>query len=294
MKLKRNKKKLKTKNPLSISEICREELYKWELDCQAKLAVGQRLGYEELALYMYWVGNLSQETNSGLPANRLDGHEVVLNKAISCLAAATYNPDQNARFDSIAQLKCYANSAFKSAAMDVGRRQYMTLPCGKGKQALTRDEKKQLRVKRIIDNPAIGPHCVDVFMDSRSEFDRLEHQELQVKLKQLVTDVLSQCKQAKYVQVLHLDMQGMKGPQIAAVLGTSHANARQLLCRAKAYFAKTILARPDAHELMKELMGSHIYHRCETITLHTKATRERVVDLLDEPTDSQFALCIVA
>jgi hypothetical protein len=243
---------------------------------------------------MYWVGNLSQETNSGLAANRLDGHEVVMNKAISCLAAALENPAENASFDSIAQLKCYANSAFKSAAMDVGRRQYMTLPCGKGKQALTRDEKKQLRVKRIIDNPAIGPHCVDVFMDSRSEFDRLEQQELQSKLKQLVTDVLSQCKQAKYVQVLHLDMQGMKGPQIAAALGTSHANARQLLCRAKAYFAKTILARPDAHELMKELMGSHIYHRCEIITLHTRAARERVVDLLDEPNDSEFALCIVA
>ena len=237
---------------------------------------------------------MSQETNSGLAANRLDGHEVVLNKAISCLAAALENPAENASFDSIAQLKCYANSAFKSAAMDVGRRQYMTLPCGKRKQALTRDEKKQLRVKRIIDNPAIGPHCVDVFMDSRSGFDRLEQQELQVKLKQLVTDVLSQCKQAKYVQVLHLDMQGMKGPQIAAVLGTSHANARQLLCRAKAYFAKTILARPDARELMKELMGSHIYHRCEIITLHTRAARERVVDLLDEPNDSEFALCIVA
>ena len=178
--------------------------------------------------------------------------------------------------------------------MDVGRRQHMTLPCGKGKQALTRDEKKQFRVKRIIDNPATGPHCVDVFMDSRSGFDRLEHQELQAKLKQLVTDVLSQCKQAKYVQVLHLDMQGMKGPQIAAALGISHANARQLLCRAKAYFAKTILARPDARELMKEFMGSHIYHRCEIITLHSRAARERVVDLLDEPTDSEFALCIVA
>ena len=294
MKLKRNKKKVNTKKPLSISGQCRAQLCTWELDCQAMLAVGQSLGYNELALYMYWRGNLCQETNSGLAANRIDGHEVVLNKAISCLAAATYNPDQNARFDSIAQLKCYANSAFKSAAMDVGRRQYMTLPCGKGKQALTRDEKKQLRVKRIIDNPAAGPHCVDVFMDSRSGFDRLEQQELQVKLKQLVTDVLSQCKQAKYVQVLHLDMQGMKGPQIAAALGTSHANARQLLCRAKAYFAKTILARPDARELMKELMGSHIYHRCEIITLHTRAARERVVDLLDEPNDSQFALCIVA
>ena len=294
MKLKRNKKKSNTKKPLSISGQCRAQLCKWELDCHAMLAVGQSLGYNELALYMYWRGNLSQETNSGLAANRLDGHEVVLNKAISCLAAATYNPDQNARFDSIAQLKCYANSAFKSAAMDVGRRQYMTLPCGKRKQALTRDEKKQLRVKRIIDNPATGSHCVDVFMDSRSGFDRLEQQELQVKLKQLVTDVLSQCKQAKYVQVLHLDMQGMKGPQIAAVLGTSHANARQLLCRAKAYFAKTILARPDAHELMKELMGSHIYHRYEIITLHTSATSERVVDLLDEPNDSEFALCIVA
>jgi hypothetical protein len=164
------------------------------------LAVGQRLGYEELAIYMYWVGNLSQETKSGLPANRLDGHEVVLNKAISCLAAASENPAENASFDSIGQLKCYANSAFRSAAMDVGRRQHMTLPCGKGKQALTRDEKKQFRVKRIIDNPATGPHCVDVFMDSRSGFDRLEHQELQAKLKQLVTDVLSQCKQAKYVQ----------------------------------------------------------------------------------------------
>ena len=294
MKLKRNKKKVNTKKPLSISGQCRAQLCKWELDCQAMLAVGQSLGYNELALYMYWRGNLCQETNSGLAANRIDGHEVVLNKAISCLAAATYNPDQNTRFDSIAQLKCYANSAFKSAAMDVGRRQYMTLPWNNGKQTLTRDEKKQLRVRRIIENPAIGPHCVDVFMDSRSGFDRLEHQELQAKLKQLVTDVLSQCKQAKYVQVLHLDMQGMKGPQIAAALGTSHANARQLLCRAKAYFAKTILARPDARELMKELMGSRIYHRCETITLHTKATRERVVDLLDEPNDSQFALCIVA
>ncbi len=294
MKLQRNKKKLKTKNPLSITRNLRENLQAWELECQAKLAVGQRLGYEELALYMYWVGNLSQETNSGLAANRLDGHEVVLNKAISCLAAALENPGENASFDSIAQLKYYANSAFKSAAMDVGRRQYMTLPCGKGKQALTRDEKKQLRVKRIIDNPAAGPHCVDVFMDSRSGFDCLEQQELQVKLKQLVTDVLSQCKQAKYVQVLHLDMQGMKGPQIAAALGISHANARQLLCRAKAYFAKTILARPDARELMKELMGSHIYHRCEIITLHSRAARERVVDLLDEPTDSEFALCIVA
>ena len=178
--------------------------------------------------------------------------------------------------------------------MDVGRRQHMTLPCGKGKQALTRDEKKQFRVKRIIDNPATGPHCVDVFMDSRSGFDRLEHQELQAKLKQLVTDVLSQCKQAKYVQVLHLDMQGMKGPQIAAVLGTSHANARQLLSRAKKYVAQAILARSDARELMEELMGSHIYDRCEIITRHSKVTRECVANLLDEPTDSQFALCIVA
>ena len=165
MKLQRNKKKLKTKNPLSIARNLRENLQAWELDCQAKLAVGQRLGYEELALYMYWVGNLSQETNSGLAANRLDGYEVVLNKAISCLAAALENPGENASFDSIAQLKCYANSAFKSAAMDVGRRQFMTLPWNNGKQTLTRDEKKQLRVKRIIENPATGPHCVDVFMD---------------------------------------------------------------------------------------------------------------------------------
>lgn len=202
------------------------------------LAVGQSLGYNELALYMYWRGNLSQETNSGLAANRIDGHEVVLNKAISCLAAATYNPDQNARFDSIAQLKCYANSAFQTAAMDVGRRQFMTLPWNNGKQTLTRDEKKQLRVKRIIDNPVAGPHCVDVFMDSRSGFESLEQRELQTKLKQLVSDVLSQCKQEKYVQVLHLDMQGMKGPQIAAALGTSHANARQLLSRAKNMWRK--------------------------------------------------------
>jgi len=294
MKLQRNKKKLKTKNSLSITRNLRENLQAWELDCQAKLAVGQRLGYEELALYMYWVGNLAQETNSGLAANRIDGHEVVLNKAISCLAAATYNPDQNARFDSIAQLKCYANSAFQTAAMDVGRRQYMTLPWNNGKQTLTREEKKQLRVKRIIENPATGPHCVDVFMDSRSGFDRLEQKELQTKLKQLLTDVLSQCKQEKYVQVLHLDMQGMKGPQIAAALGTSHANARQLLSRAKKYVAQAILARPDARELMEELMGSHIYDRCEIITRHSKVTRERVVDLLDEPTDSQFALCMVA
>ena len=294
MKLKRNKKKSNTKKPLSISGQCRAQLCKWELDCHAMLAVGQSLGYNELALYMYWRGNLSQETNSGLAANRLDGHEVVLNKAISCLAAATYNPDQNARFDSIAQLKCYANSAFKSAAMDVGRRQYMTLPWNNGKQALTRDEKKQLRVKRIIENPATGPHCVDVFMDSRSGFESLEQRELQTKLKQLVSDVLSQCKQEKYVQVLHLDMQGMKGPQIAAALGTSHANARQLLSRAKKYVAQAILARPDARELMEELMGSHIYDRCEIITRHSKVTRERVVDLLDEPTDSEFALCIVA
>ena len=294
MKLQRNKKKVKTKNPLSIARNLRGKLLAWELDCQAKLAVGQRLGYEELALYMYWVGNLSQETNSGLPANRLDGHEVVLNKAISCLAAASENPAENASFDSIGQLKCYANSAFRSAAMDVGRRQHMTLPWNNGKQMLTRDEKKQLRVKRIIDNPATGPHCVDVFMDSRSGFDRLEHQELQTKLKQLVSDVLSQCKQEKYVQVLHLDMQGMKGPQIAAALGTSHANARQLLSRAKKYVAQAILARPDARELMEELMGSHIYDRCEIITRHSKVTRERVVDLLDEPTDSEFALCIVA
>jgi len=294
MKLQRNKKKLKTKNPLSITRNLRENLQAWELDCQAKLAVGQRLGYEELALYMYWVGNLSQETNSGLAANRLDGHEVVLNKAISCLAAALENPGENASFDSIAQLKCYANSAFQTAAMDVGRRQFMTLPWNNGKQTLTRDEKKQLRVKRIIDNPATGSHCVDVFMDSRSGFDCLEQQELQAKLKQLLTDVLSQCKQAKYVQVLHWDMQGMKGPQIAAALGTSHANARQLLSRAKKYVAQAILARPDARELMEELMGSHIYDRCEIITHHSKVTRERVVDLLDEPTDSQFALCMVA
>jgi len=294
MKLQRNKKKLKTKNSLSITRNLRENLQAWELDCQAKLAVGQRLGYEELALYMYWVGNLAQETNSGLAANRIDGHEVVLNKAISCLAAATYNPDQNARFDSIAQLKCYANSAFKTAAMDVGRRQFMTLPWNNGKQTLTRDEKKQLRVKRIIDNPATGPHCVDVFMDSRSGLDRLEEQELQAKLKQLLTEVLSQCKQEKYVQVLHLDMQGMKGPQIAAALGTSHANARQLLSRAKKYVAQAILARPDARELMEELMGSHIYDQCEIITRHSKVTRECVANLLDEPTDSQFALCIVA
>ena len=294
MKLQRNKKKLKTKNPLLITRNLRENLQAWELDCQAKLAVGQRLGYEELALYMYWVGNLAQETNSGLAANRIDGHEVVLNKAISCLAAATYNPDQNARFDSIAQLKCYANSAFQTAAMDVGRRQFMTLPWNNGKQTLTRDEKKQLRVKRIIDNPVAGPHCVDVFMDSRSGFESLEQRELQTKLKQLVSDVLSQCKQEKYVQVLHLDMQGMKGPQIAAALGTSHANARQLLSRAKKYVAQAILARPDARELMEELMGSQIYDRCEIITRHSKVTRERVVDLLDEPTDSEFALCIVA
>ena len=294
MKLQRNKKKVKTKNPLSITRNLRENLQAWELDCQAKLAVGQRLGYEELALYMYWVGNLAQETNSGLAANRIDGHEVVLNKAISCLAAATYNPDQNARFDSIAQLKCYANSAFQTAAMDVGRRQFMTLPWNNGKQTLTRDEKKQLRVKRIIENPATGPHCVDVFMDSRSGFESLEQRELQTKLKQLLTDVLSQCKQEKYVQVLHLDMQGMKGPQIAAALGTSHANARQLLSRAKKYVAQAILARPDARELMDELMGSHIYDRCEIITRHSKVTKERVVDLLDEPTDSQFALCMVA
>jgi hypothetical protein len=245
-------------------------------------------------LYMYWVGNLAQETNSGLAANRIDGHEVVLNKAISCLAAATYNPDQNARFDSIAQLKCYANSAFQTAAMDVGRQQYMTLPWNNGKQTLTRDEKKQLRVKRIIDNPATGPHCVDVFMDSRSGLDRLEEQELQAKLKQLLTEVLSQCKQKKYVQVLHLDMQGMKGPQIAAALGTNHANARQLLSRAKKYVAQAILARPDARELMNEFMGSHIYDRCEIITRHSKVPRERAVDLLYEPTDSQFALCMVA
>ena len=131
-------------------------------------------------------------------------------------------------------------------------------------------------------------------MDSRSGFDRLEQRELQTKLKQLLTDVLSQCKQEKYVQVLHLDMQGMKGPQIAAALGTSHANARQLLSRAKKYVAQAILARPDARELMEELMGSQIYNRCEIITLHTRAGRERVVDLLDEPADSQFALCIVA
>lgn len=294
MKLQRNKKKLKTKNPLSITRNLRENLQAWELECQAKLAVGQRLGYEELALYMYWVGNLAQETNSGLAANRIDGHEVVLNKAISCLAAATYNPDQNARFDSIAQLKCYANSAFQTAAMDVGRRQFMTLPWNNGKQTLTRDEKKQLRVKRIIDNPVAGPHCVDVFMDSRSGFESLEQRELQTKLKQLVSDVLSQCKQEKYVQVLHLDMQGMKGPQIAAALGTSHANARQLLSRAKKYVAQAILARPDARELMEELMGSHIYNRCEIITRHSKVTRARAVDLLDEPTDSQFALCMVA
>jgi hypothetical protein len=294
MKLQRNKKKFKTKNPLSITRNLRENLQAWELECQAKLAVGQRLGYEELALYMYWVGNLAQETNSGLAANRIDGHEVVLNKAISCLAAATYNPDQNARFDSIAQLKCYANSAFQTAAMDVGRRQFMTLPWNNGKQTLTRDEKKQLRVKRIIDNPVAGPHCVDVFMDSRSGFDRLEQQELQTKLKQLLTDVLSRCKQEKYVQVLHLDMQGMKGPQIAAALGTSHANARQLLSRAKKYVAQAILARPDARELMEELMGSQIYNRCEIITCHSKVTRARAVDLLDEPTDSQFALCMVA
>jgi len=91
-----------------------------------------------------------------------------------------------------------------------------------------------------------------------------------------------------------LDMQGMKGPQIAAALGTSHANARQLLSRAKKYVAQAILARPDARELMEELMGSHIYDRCEIITRHSKVTRERVVDLLDEPTDSQFALCMVA
>ena len=294
MKLQRNKKKVKTKNPLSIARNLRGKLLAWELDCQAKLAVGQSLGYEELALYMYWVGNLSQETNSGLAANRLDGHEVVLNKAISCLAAASENPGENASFDSIAQLKCYANSAFKSAAMDVGRRQYMTLPCGKGKQALTRDEKKQFRVKRFIENPATGAHCVDVFMDSRSGFESLEQRELQTKLKQLVSDVLSQCKQEKYVQVLHLDMQGIKGPQIAAALGTSHANARQLLSRAKKYVAQAILARPDARELMEELMGSQIYNRCEIITLHSRAASERAVDLLDEPTDSQFALCMVA
>ena len=294
MKLQRNKKKVKTKNLLSISGICREELYKWELDCQAKLAVGQRLGYEELALYMYWMGNLSHETNTGLKANRVDGHEVVLNKAISCLAAASENPAENASFDSIAKLKCYANSAFKSAAMDVGRRQYMTLPWSKDKQTLTRDEKKQLRVKRIVENPATGAHMVEMFMDSRSGFDRLEHQELQTKLKQLVTEVLSKCKQEKYVQALLLDMQGMKGPQIAAALGTSHANARQLLSRAKKYVAQAILARPDARELIEELMGSRIYNRCEIITLKNKVASAHVVDLLDEPSDTQFALCKVA
>lgn len=294
MKLQRNKKKSKTKKPLSISRICREELYKWELDCQAKLAVGQRLGYEELALYMYWMGNLSHETNTGLKANRVDGHEVVLNKAISCLAAATENPAKNASFDSIGQLKCYANSAFKSAAMDVGRRQYMTLPWSKDKQTLTWDEKKQLRVKRIVENPATGAHMVEIFMDSRSGFDHLEQRELQTKLKQLVTEVLSKCKQEKYVQALLLDMQGMNGPQIAAALNTSHANARQLLSRAKKYVAQAILARPDARELIEELMGSRIYDRCEIITRHSKVTRERAVDLLDEPNDSQFALCTVA
>lgn len=243
---------------------------------------------------MYWVGNLSEETNSGLAANRVDGHEVVLNKAISCLASATENPAEKARFDSIAQLKVYAHSAFKSAAMDVGRGQYMSLPWSKGKQTLTRDEKKQLRVKRIVENPATGPHMVDVFMDSRSGFDCLEQRELQTKLNQLVNDVLSQCKQEKYVQALRLDMQGMKGPQIAFALGTSHANARQLLSRAKKFVAQSILARPDARELMKEVMGSRIYDRCEIITLRTKSASAHVVDLLDEPRDTRFALCMVA
>ena len=178
--------------------------------------------------------------------------------------------------------------------MDAGRKNYMSLPWSNGKQALTLEEKKQWRVKRIMENPATGPHIVDVFMDSHSEFDSLEQQELKAKVKQILNDVLSKCKQGKYAEALRLEMQGMKGPQIAAALGTSHANARQLLCRAKAYVTKAILAQPDARSLIDQLLGGCNYDRCEIDAHHVSVANSCVVDLLNEQADEKYSLCTVA
>ncbi len=294
MKLQRNKKKLNTCNLRSINGMYREELCKWELSSLATLASGKSLGYEELAIYMYWMGSKFEETNSGFASNRIDGHEISTNRATSFLAKASQSRNNRLQFNSIGQLKRYANKSFKSAAMDAGRKNYMSLPWSNGKQALTLEEKKQWRVKRIMENPATGPHIVDVFMDSHSEFDSLEQQELKAKVKQILNDVLSECKQGKYAEALRLEMQGMKGPQIAAALGTSHDNARQLLCRAKAYVTKAILAQPDARSLIDQLLGGCNYDRCEIDAHHVSVANSCVVDLLNEQADEKYSLCTVA
>ena len=293
MKLNRKKNKLNINRALSFTGNLRGELRAWESDCQAKLNSGCILGYKELALYMYWYANMSEETNSGLEANLADGHDGVMNRAISFLGKASQNLIDDARFHSIGQLKSYANTAFKSAAADAGRRQSMPQKQDFYNQTLDRVEVKVRRVKRMIENPKIGLHIVDLVAASNCTFESLERQELKMKLKELLEVVLSQCKQQNYVQVLRMDMQGMNGPQIAAALGKSHANIRQMLHRAKTYVGQAILAKPDARYLIEEFMGIRIEDEFESSMRYVKSINFAAEDVLDSQVERDF-LCMVA
>ena len=57
-------------------------------------------------------------------------------------------------------------------------------------QTLDRVEVKVRRVKRMIENPKIGLHIVDLVSASNCTFECLERPELQMKMKELLEVVL--------------------------------------------------------------------------------------------------------
>ena len=294
MKLKRNKKNLNTSTKASILGALREEFRKWEEACQSMLALGQRLGYKDLAIFMCLSSSISEETNSGCSADGADGYDGGMNRAVSFLAKASQKTNESLWFDSIGQLKNYAKKAFKSAAVDAGRNRSKPQKQEVYNESLGKWEMKVVRVKRMNENPKTGAHFVDLIKDSYCAFDCLERQELHYKFRQLFDAVLSECKQEKYVQALRMDIQGLKGPQIANALGTSHANARKLLSRAKTYVGEALMARPDARWLIQELIGSRIEDWFESSKQHVGRVRSKVVDMLDEKADEKYSLCIVS